>query len=96
MRIRDVLWIEPFAEKNETRHGVSAEEVLEVFDRKPFITFREAGHVRDEDVYSALGRTEDGRYLAVFFIHKHSDDALILSARDQTATERRRYGKAKT
>jgi uncharacterized DUF497 family protein len=41
----------------------------------------------------ALGQTDAGRYLAVLFIHKESNDALILSARDMSEKERRRYGK---
>jgi uncharacterized DUF497 family protein len=39
----------------------------------------------------ALGRTEAGRYLAVLFVHKLSNDALILSARDMAPKERKRY-----
>jgi len=38
-----------------------------------------------------LGRTEAGRYLAVFFIHKRTGAALILSARDMDRKERKIY-----
>jgi uncharacterized protein len=41
----------------------------------------------------APGRTDAGRYIAVLFIHKKSNDALILSARDMAAKERKQYGK---
>lgn len=51
----------------------------------------ERGRLKGEDVYVAYGRTETGRYLAVFFIHKQSGDALILSARDMDEKERTRY-----
>ena len=44
-------------------------------------------------MYNALGTTESGRHLSVFFIHKLTNDALILSARDMDKKERRRYGK---
>ncbi len=44
-----------------------------------------------EDVYSAQGRTDAGRYLIVFFIYKPDHLALIVSARDMDAKERRRY-----
>jgi uncharacterized protein len=44
-------------------------------------------------VFSALGQTDADRYLIVFFIHKKEGQALILSARDMTASERRLYGK---
>ena len=51
------------------------------------------GHFRGEDVYRAWGRTETGRYLVVFFVHKLTHEALILSARDMDKKERRSYAK---
>jgi uncharacterized DUF497 family protein len=44
-------------------------------------------------VYAALGQTENGRYLIVFFILKKDGRAIILSARDMTLSERKRYEK---
>ena len=55
--------------------------------------FVEKGHRTREDVYAVLGQTGPGRYLIVFFVHKPDHRALILSARDMTNTERRRYEK---
>jgi len=46
-----------------------------------------------EDVYSAMGRTDAGRYLIIFFIYKKNKDAIILSARQMTSKEKKRYGK---
>jgi len=46
-----------------------------------------------EDVYTASGQTDTGRYLIVFFIYKADNTALILSARDMDKKERRRYEK---
>jgi uncharacterized DUF497 family protein len=40
-----------------------------------------------------LGQTDGGRYLSVFFIHKPGNLALVISARDMDAAERRRYGR---
>ena len=51
----------------------------------------EKGHRRGENVYAALSQTEAGRYLVVFFIHKPDHRILILTARDMTVVERRRY-----
>ena len=42
-------------------------------------------------MYAALGETKDGRYLIVFFIYKKDGRAIILSARDMTPAERKRY-----
>jgi uncharacterized DUF497 family protein len=39
----------------------------------------------------ALGRTEAGRYLAVVFIRKKNNHALIVSARDMVKKERKQY-----
>lgn len=50
-------------------------------------------HRQGEDVYAAMGRTKAGRYLVVFFVHKADQRILILTARDMTIAERRRYGK---
>ena len=41
----------------------------------------EKGNKKDENVYSALGQTDSGRYVVVIFIHKYKNLALILSER---------------
>jgi uncharacterized DUF497 family protein len=46
-----------------------------------------------ENVYRALGQTDGGRYLAVFFIYKRDRKALPISARDMDGKERKGYGK---
>ena len=48
-------------------------------------------HRPGEDVYVALGRTDAGRYLAVFFVYRRDRKALIISARGMTKAERRQY-----
>lgn len=49
--------------------------------------------MKGEDVYIGLGRSDAGRYLAILFIYKVSREALIVSARDMAAKERRQYGR---
>ena len=49
------------------------------------------GHFRGEDVYRALGQSDAGRYLVIFFIHKLTHEAMILSARDMDDKERKSY-----
>jgi uncharacterized DUF497 family protein len=46
-------------------------------------------------VYAALGQTESGRYLIVFFILKQGAVALPISARDMTPRERKLYARQK-
>lgn len=93
MKISGFIWLENVIEKLEVKHHVWPEEVEEVFARTPKIKRMERGHFRGEDVYRALGQTESGRYLVVFFIHKLTGEALILSARDMDKKERKSYGK---
>ena len=73
------------------KHHVTQDEVEEVFFNRPRYRFVESGYRLGEDVYSASGQTDAGRYLIVFFIHKPANMALILSARDMDKKERRGY-----
>jgi uncharacterized DUF497 family protein len=59
----------------------------------PRYRFIERGKYRGEHLYLALGVTDAGRYLSVFFIYKKDRRALIVTARDMTEKERRRYAK---
>jgi hypothetical protein len=93
MRIVGFIWLEDAVEKIEVKHGVWPEEVEEVFARKPKIKKMNRGRFRGEDVYRALGQTVAGRYLVIFFIHKLTNEALILSARDMDKKERRSYAR---
>jgi uncharacterized DUF497 family protein len=91
MYIDDFIWLPDIVEKLIVKHGVTQDEAEEVFFDRPRYRFVEAGHRTGEDVYTAFGQTEAGRYLIVFFIHKRANTALVLSARDMDEGERRRY-----
>ena len=78
-------------DKLAVKPHVEIEEVEEVFNNKPQFRFVEKGTRIGEDVYMATGQTDAGRYLTILFIYKVSSDALILSARDMSSWERRRY-----
>lgn len=95
MEIQDIVWLDIFIEKIWEKHKVTPEEVEEVFKNKPKIYFAEKGKFKGENVYSATGQTDSGRYLIVFFIYKMNRKALILSARDMDLKERKRYAKKK-
>jgi uncharacterized DUF497 family protein len=71
------------------KHNVTTEEVEGVFKRMPHYRFIENGNIEGENLYAALGRTEAGRFIIVFFIHKTTEEALIISARDMTRKERK-------
>ena len=93
MRINGIIWLEDIVDKLERKHYVKKEEVKQIFANSPYFRFVEKGHRRGENVYSAMGQTEAGRYMIIFFVLKKDNRALILSARDMTGPERKRYGK---
>jgi uncharacterized DUF497 family protein len=95
MVIQGFIWIADIVDKLEEKHFVSVSEVERVFTRFPVFNRIQRGHVKDEDLYRALGQTESGRYITVFFIYKMTRDALVISARDMTEKERRQYAKRK-
>lgn len=91
MKVIGFIWFEDIVEKLRRKHSVEQHEVAEVFGDAPHFRLVERGYRAGEDVYAALGQTDGGRYLIVFFIHKRDGRALIVSARDMTGAERSRY-----
>ena len=67
------------------RHGVDRDEAEAVLDNQPLI-LRTA-----DNKYLAYGQTDEGRYLLVVFIRKPGPLIRVISARDLTDTEKRRY-----
>lgn len=93
MRIAGVIWLRDVLDKLQWKHDVTLEEVEEVLSQRPRYRRIEKGHLHDEDLYAAFGRTRAGRYLTVFFIYKATREALVISARDMTRKEKKSYGK---
>ena len=93
MKVTGFVWLEEIVQKLIWKHSVETEEVREIFLNNPRFRFIEKGHRKDENVYTALGRTDAGRYLSCYFVYKKDNRALILSARDMTDAERKRYGR---
>lgn len=93
MNISGFIWLEDIVQKLIWKHSVQIEEVREVFINQPRFRFVEKGHRKDENVYTANGQTDSGRYLICFFVRKRNGRALILSARDMTGAERKMYGR---
>jgi uncharacterized protein len=93
MRIRGIVWLREIVDKLAVKHHVEPYEVEEVLANTNQFRFLEKGKRRGEDVYIALGQSDAGRYLTVLFVYKKTREALILSARDMAAKERKQYGK---
>jgi uncharacterized DUF497 family protein len=90
MRLNEVIWKDYFVDKLAVKHSVSTDEAEEVLFGKPHVRRVQRGRVKGEDLYSAYGQTDAGRYLIVFFIRKGTA-ALPISARDMTDSEERYY-----
>jgi uncharacterized DUF497 family protein len=91
MYIEEIIWLDVIVEKLWRKHGVDTHEVVEALESRPKFRFVEKGHHPEEDLYLALGRTEAGRYLSVFFVYKPDRRALIISAREMKTSERKQY-----
>jgi uncharacterized DUF497 family protein len=93
LRITGFIWLEQYIEKLAKKHDVMPEEVEEIFYENPRYRLVEKGHVEGENLYTAMGQTEAGRYVIAFFIHKQDGRALIISARTMDKAEKKRYGR---
>jgi uncharacterized DUF497 family protein len=93
LKISSIIWVQEIIEKIIVKHHVSQVEVREILNSSSHFRFVEKGHLSGENVYASMGQTDSGRYLIVFFIHKKDNRALIISARDMTPAERKRYEK---
>jgi uncharacterized DUF497 family protein len=93
MNISGIIWLRNVVDKLLWKHRVTPDEVEEVLCQASRYRFIETGDVAGEDLYTAMGQTEVGRYLIVFFVYKTTGEALVISARDMTQKERRSYEK---
>ncbi len=93
IEINDIVWLETVVQKLAWKHQVLPVEVEEVLCGKCRILKKEAGRVEGEHLYNALGKTQHGRFLSVFFIRKLNSKIMIVTARDMDKSERRRYAK---
>lgn len=93
MKISGIIWIDEIVDKLERKHNVQQDEVRQALRNGPHFRFVETGHRPGENVYAAMGRTDAGRFLIVFFVLKKDKRAVIVSARTMTDKEKRRYEK---
>jgi len=93
MKVTGVIWLRNVIDKLAWKHDVTTDDVEEIFNQFPRYRFMADGDVAGENVYAALGRTEAGRYLVVYFIYKPTKEALVVSAREMTPREKKAYGK---
>lgn len=86
----DVEWDELKAAANLTKHGISFDEAMTVFNDPLFVDFFDPDHSHSEHRYIIIGESQQKRLLVVSYTERGS--ALrIISARQATALERRQY-----
>ncbi len=85
MRIVDFEWDEGNSLHIELGHGITPDEVEEVFANKPFFRKTKKGH------YVVFGPTLDGRFITVVFELKQKGVARPITGWDMDRAEMRYY-----
>ena len=93
MEISRIIWLEDIVDKLLWKHDVEEVEIIEVLENKPKFQYKEKGYKPGEDIYAAFGQTNAGRFLSIFFVYTEDKRAIIVSAREMTEKERKKYGK---
>lgn len=94
MKLDHIVCPAQIEEKLASKHQVTLREARYVLLNQPRVRFAQKGNTPGEDVYAAFGQTYGGRYLAVFFVYKPGNcTAIIISAREMSAKERKAYGR---
>jgi uncharacterized DUF497 family protein len=93
MILDDIVWLDSIVDKLAWKHSLTTSEVEEVLSGRCRVFKLESGKIEGEHLYNALGKTAPGRYISEFFIRKLNNKALIITARDMTRAERKRYEK---
>lgn len=76
MNISGFIWLEDIVQKLKWKHSVTTEEARGLFEGELKFRFIEKGHRKGENVYAAPGKTDKGRYLICFFVHKHRQSGI--------------------
>jgi uncharacterized DUF497 family protein len=91
----DVAWDSAKAEANLAKHGVSFAQAATVLLDPLALTVFDAAHSESEERWFTLGRSEEGKLLAVAHTYRPTGPASvhvrIISARDATRRERQQY-----
>ena len=82
--LQELIW-DDWNEEHVARHNVSRGEVEEVCFGHPFVV-----RIR-RSRYRIMGQTEAGRYLAVILDSREGKEFYVVTARDATEPERRRF-----
>jgi len=85
-------WDDANAFKSLVKHGVSQQEIEQVFVNAPLLLFEDDEHSQSERRFHAYGKTHAGRLLQVSFTLRNSEKLVrVISARPMSKKERKRY-----
>ena len=87
-------WNELKADSNFKKHGVAFAEAETVFGDSLARIFEDEEHSFEERRNGIFGRSIKNRLLLVSFAEKENDTIRIISAREATPKERRKYENA--
>ena len=83
-------WDEANINKNKEKHNVEYRECEEIFTNKPLVFIEDKQHSQIENRWGALGKTNKGRRLSIYFTIR-SNKIRPISARDQSKKDRIAY-----
>jgi uncharacterized protein len=86
----DFQWDPEKAAGNLRKHGISFEEVKQVFSDPLFLTFADLDHSFEERRFVMIGELRDGRLVVVSYTDR-DQITRIISARPATRQERKTY-----
>lgn len=89
-KIEGFEWDKGNIEKNKLKHHVNKEECEEIFLNQPVRIFDDEVHSKLEKRYGALGKTNKGRRLVIFFAVR-KNKIRVISARNQGKKDRKVY-----
>ncbi len=85
------VWDTLKAAANLQKHGVSFEEAQSVFRDPLAVIIDDPIHFQQEPREIIIGHSDRGRLLLVCFTERRPDDLRLISAREPTKQERKKY-----
>ena len=85
----DFEWDEDKNWANQKKHGISFEHALLVFKDEDYLEEYDFTHSDNEDRYDVIGKIDE--ILFVVCTYRDNDTVRIISAREATKEEKRRY-----
>lgn len=89
-KLRGFDWNKGNIDKNKEKHGVDSRECEEVFTNQPLAIFEDKKHSQKENRWGALGKTNKGRQLTIYFTVR-GEKIRVISTREQGKKDKLAY-----